>query len=396
MYCAFIVVFTQNGSQPFTETAPPRDQTNRYTRSMNSRTIHPSALHHWVSALFSAAGSSALEAKIIADHLVLSNLSGHDSHGVGMVPRYVKAIMADELLLNQTVDVVTDAGSIINVDAKHGIGQHVTFQAMNIAIARAKETGVCIMGLRNSHHLGRVGHWAEQAVDAGLCSIHFTNAVSNWWVAPYGGAEGRFVTNPFTVGIPRAGEPPIILDFATSTIAQGKVRVAYNAQKQTPDGALIDSKGRPTTDPAVLFEPDADGRIGALTTMAAHKGYALAVVCELLGAALTGGSVTVPGQTPKAGVWNNMFTIVFDPNRLGTADAFTSQTREFINWVKSARLAEGVEAILMPGEPERAARTARAQGIEIDEGTVTEMDEAAITINAKFGAKLGALSALMV
>ncbi len=363
---------------------------------MNLRTIHPTALHQWVTDLFAAAGSGPHEAKLTADHLVLANLSGHDSHGVGMVPRYVKALMADELVLNQTVEVVTDAGSIINIDAKRGIGQHATFQAMNIAIARAKETGVCIMGLRNSHHLGRVGHWAEQAVDAGLCSIHFTNAVSNWWVAPYGGAEGRFVTNPFTVGIPRAGEPPIILDFATSTIAQGKVRVAYNAEKQTPLGALIDSMGRPTTNPAVLFEPDEQGRIGALTTMAAHKGYALAVVCELLGAALTGGSVTVPGQTPKAGVWNNMFTIVFDPNRLGTVDAFTSQTREFIDWVKSARLAEGVEAILMPGDPERAARKARATGIEIDEGTIAEMDEASGAIQRQFGQSPGVLSALML
>ena len=163
---------------------------------MTDRTIHPDVLHRWVADLFLASGSSEDEAKLTADHLVLSNLSGHDSHGVGMVPRYVKAIAAGELVLNQQVEIVTDSGSLMIVDAHHGMGQSVTHQAMAVAIERAKATGVCVMGLRNSHHLGRVGHWAEQAVAEGLISIHFTNAVSQHWVAPYGAAEARFVPTP--------------------------------------------------------------------------------------------------------------------------------------------------------------------------------------------------------
>jgi len=361
------------------------------------RTIHPDALHRWVNDVFLAAGSSATEARLTADHLVLSNLSGHDSHGVGMVPRYVKAIAAGELVLNQNVEVVTDTGGLMLIDAHRGIGQSVTHQAMVIAIERAKESGVCVMGLRNSHHLGRVGHWAEQAVSEGLIAIHFTNAVSQHWVAPYGGAEARFVTNPFTVGIPRpdADGGPIVLDFATSAIAQGKVRVAYNAKKHTPEGALIDHEGFPTTNPGVLFEP-VNGRTGALTTMAAHKGYALAMVCELLGAALTGGPVTIPKNQPKAGVWNNMLTIVFDPARFGTQSAFEMARREFVEWVQSAKLAEGFDAILMPGDPERQSRKARAQAVPIDDGTIAEMDAAAATVAAaNQGRGPGALSLQM-
>lgn len=361
------------------------------------RTIHPDTLHRWVTDLFSAAGSSAEEARLTADHLVLSNLSGHDSHGVGMVPRYVKSIAAGELTLNTAVEVVTDSGSVLVIDAHRGMGQAVTHQAMKLAIARAHETGVCVMGLRNSHHLGRVGHWAEQAIAEGLIAVHFTNAVSQHWVAPYGGAEARFVTNPFTVGIPRAEADggPIVLDFATSAIAQGKVRVAYNAKKHTPEGALIDHEGFPTTNPGVLFEP-VNGRTGALTTMAAHKGYALAMVCELLGAALTGGSVTIPKNQPKAGVWNNMLTIVFDPARFGTQSAFEVSMHDFVAWVKSARLAEGFDEILMPGDPERRSRAARATAVPIDEGTIAEMDEAARTVAAAHGGRgPGALSTLM-
>ena len=366
---------------------------------MTDRTIHPDVLHRWVADIFLASGSSDNEAKLTAEHLVLSNLSGHDSHGVGMVPRYVKSIAAGELVLNQQVEVITDSGSLMILDAKRGIGQSVTHQAMQIAIQRAKDTGVCVMGLRNSHHLGRVGHWAEQAIAEGLISIHFTNAVSSHWVAPYGGAEARFVTNPFTVGIPRpdADGGPIVLDFATSAIAQGKVRVAYNAGKKTPEGALMDHEGKLTTNPGVLFEP-VEGRIGALTTMAAHKGYALAMVCELLGAALTGGSVTIPANQPKAGVWNNMLTIVFDPARFGTQSAFEHSTRDFVDWVKSARLADGFDEIMMPGDPERKSRKARAAAVPIDEGTIAEMDAAAATVaNAPIGktSAPGPLSALM-
>lgn len=263
--------------------------------------IHPDRLHRWMNDLWLRAGSSAREATLTADHLVGANLAGHDSHGVGMAPRYVKSWRCNELQLNQTVEVLSDQGALLTVDGRHGMGQSVTHQAMTLAIERARTHGVCVMGLRNAHHLGRVGHWAEQAVAAGLVSIHFTNAVSTVpMVAPYGGAAARFLTNPFTVGIPRPGGEPFLLDFATSAIAHGKVRVAWNKKKsdptvQVPEGSLIDAKGQPTRDPNVLFEPP-EGPHGALQTAAAHKGYALAMVCELLGAALTGGATAAPAH----------------------------------------------------------------------------------------------------
>ncbi len=209
------------------------------------------ALQRWVIDLFHAAGSNEREAGLTAEHLVGANLAGHDSHGVGMVPRYVSSLLNDELQLNQRVAIAHDTGTLVTVDGRRGIGQSVTHQAMEIAIERARSHGVCVMGLRNSHHLGRVGHWAEQAIASDMASIHFTNAVSNPpMVAPYGGAQGRFLTNPFTVGIPRRGADPILLDFATSAIAHGKARVAYNKKVPVPAGSLIDADGRPTTDPA--------------------------------------------------------------------------------------------------------------------------------------------------
>jgi uncharacterized oxidoreductase len=350
---------------------------------MAETVIHPEKVHRWMTQLWLRAGSGEREARLTADHLVGANLAGHDSHGIGMAPRYVKSWKVGELQLNREVSVDVDNGALITVDARHGMGQSVTWQAMELAIARAREHGVCVMGLKNSHHLGRVGHWAEQAIAAGMASVHFTNAVAAVpMVAPHGGGVARFLTNPFTVGIPRPGGEPFVLDFATSAIAHGKVRVAWNKKKsdptvQVPEGCLIDAMGRPTRDPNVMFEPP-EGPHGALQTAAAHKGYALAMVCELLGAALTGGETAQPAnRTMKHAVWNNMLVIVFDPERIGAAERFAQEARAFVEWVEAAPMSGATDRIMMPGDPERRARAERANGLQVDLGTLEELDEAA-------------------
>jgi hydroxycarboxylate dehydrogenase B len=356
----------------------------------------PQALHQWVDALWLAAGSCPDEARLTADHLIGANLAGHDSHGIGMVPRYVKSWAQGALQLNRTLRTVHQAGSLLTLDAQCGMGPNMAYQAMQLAIAQAKKDGVCVMGLRNSHHLGRVGHWAEQAVAHGLVSIHFTNAVSGPpSVAPHGGKQARFITNPFTVGIPRGHEAPIVLDFATSAIAHGKARVAYNKKMDVPPSSLIDAQGQNTNNPAVLFEAD-QGQTGALLPFGGHKGYALSMVCELLGAALIGGPTTRPEHLMAIewAVWNNMLTIVFDPNHLAGeqyASAFENEARQFIEWVKSSPLRAGFDAIHMPGEPERASRVTRANLIEVDAGTVDQLNEAQAIVQQRSGQTLKSL-----
>jgi uncharacterized oxidoreductase len=363
---------------------------------MSDHFIPTAALHRWMVELWRAAGSGEREATLTADQLVAANLAGHDSHGVGVVPLYVRALLDGELQLNQTVEVVGGGGGLLIIDGHRGLGQSVGFQAMEIAIEGARRQGVCVMGLRNAHHLGRIGHWAEQATAKGLVSIHFTNATSApAMVAPYGGKQARFLTNPFTVGIPRAGREPILLDFATSTLALGKVRVAYNKKAKVPLGSLIDAQGRPTDDPAVLFEPE-EGPRGALVPFAAHKGHALAMVCELLGAALIGGKTTRPANiTMEHAIWNNMLAIVFDPGRLGSGpQVFEAEARSFIEWVRSAPLSGALDSIMMPGDPERRSRKARAAAVPIDSGTLAELDEASTAIARAKGRSPGLLSLL--
>ena len=349
--------------------------------------IPTAGLHRWVDELWRAAGSNEQEALLTADHLVGANLAGHDSHGVGMIPRYVKSLLAGELQLNQAVTTVVDAGTLVALDGHHGMGQSIAFQAMEIAIERTRRHGVCAMGLRNAHHIGRVGHWAEQAIAAGFASIHFTNAVSpQAMVAPYGGAQPRFLTNPFTVGIPRSGAEPILLDFATSAIAYGKVRVAYNRRSSVPAGCLIDAQGRPTENPAVMFEAP----LGALVPFGAHKGYALAMVCELLGGALAGGPTMRPdAMNDKYAIWNGMFALVFDPQRMGSGSTFEDEARRFTAWVQSEN-----DSILMPGDPERRSRKQRAEAVPIDGETLAELNAAAADVARASGKAVRPLSAL--
>ena len=345
----------------------------------------------WLFNLWRAAGSSEHEAQLTADHLLGANLAGHDSHGVGMVAPYVRSLQANELQLNQKLSIITDTDTLLVVDGNRGIGQSMAYQTMQLAIERAKKHGVVIVGLKNTHHLGRVGHWAEQAIAAGLASIHFTNVVSRPLVAPHGGSQSRFGTNPLTIGLPRRDAPPILLDFATSAIAVGKVRVAYNRKAEAPAGTLIDHAGQPTTNPAVMYEEP----LGALLTAAGHKGYALAMVCDLLGSALFGGVTPQPSRLRIPGLYNNMLAIVFDPARFGAGEHFEQEAKAFIEYVQSAKRIDADAPIEVPGDAERRFRVQRAQALPVDTGTLKTMDDAALAINTLRGASLPLASSLV-
>jgi hydroxycarboxylate dehydrogenase B len=330
------------------------------------KTFKKETLSRCVEAIVAAGGSDAREAKIVADNLVTANLTGHDSHGVGMIPRYIESLLEGGLRVNQHPKIQFDGGAMVSLDGQQGYGQVIGLEAMEIGIARAKQHGLCVMGLGRSHHLCRIGQWAEQAVAAGMVSLHFTNVISRSIVAPYGGADARFGTNPMTVGIPIPNEPPFILDMATSAVAQGKIRVAHNKREKVSKEWLIDDKGQPTDNPAFgTVEP-----FGALRTFGLHKGYGLAVVCELLGGALTGGGTWHSDDRSKKRVWNGMLTILVDPKRLGTGDAFATETTAFLKSLRQSPVAPGFDKLRIAGEPERETRAKRERdGIQVDDNT---------------------------
>ena len=353
-----------------------------------SKTLAAHVLQQSVATVLVAAGSTATEAETVAANLVMANLSGHDSHGVGMLPRYVDAVLEGGLQPNAAARVTADLGTMLALDGQRGYGQVVGEQAMQMAMARAKAHGSCIMSLAQAHHLGRIGHFAEMAAAQGLVSLHFVNVLSRAVVAPWGGADGRFGTNPCCIGIPLTGRADssgsaetaahFILDFATSRVAQGKMRVAYNQGQQVAPGTLIDEHGQPTTNPGVVVVPQANGLLGALLTFGEHKGFGLAVACELLGGALSGsGSWHHADAAPVRAVVNGMLSILIDPARLGTQASFEQEALAFVDWVQASPPAPDGEGVLVAGDPERAARAQRRrEGIAVDDQTWQEILEA--------------------
>ena len=350
-------------------------------------TFRADALTAAVHAIVAAAGSADGEAAQVAANLVEANLRGHDSHGVGMVPRYVDAVLEGGLAVNAHVQVRQDSGALLTLDGCQGYGQVIGQEAMALGAARAKEHGVCVVGLAHSHHLGRIGHWAEQCIEHGLVSIHFVNVLSRPIVAPFGGRDARLGTNPFCVGIPRPGGEPVVLDFATSKIAQGKTRVAYNKGVAIEPGTLIDDHGEPTTDPRyTVVEP-----IGALLPFGEHKGAGLALICELLGGALAGGATGRAVSDGRRRVLNSMFSILVDPERLGTAANLAREMEGFVAYATASPPQAGLDRVKTPGEPERAMRAERLQrGIPVDAVTWGEI----VAAGAKVGVAAAQVEAL--
>jgi len=332
--------------------------------------VRSEPLSRAIEAVVAAGGSEPGEAKRVAENLVMANLLGHDSHGVGMIPRYIDALLEGGLAANQHPKASVDTDALLALDGCKGYGQSIGFEAMQMAIERARRHGACVMTLANSHHLGRIGHWAEMAVAEGLVSIHFVNVISHARVAPYAGMDARFGTNPVCIGIPMPGEAPFLLDMATSAVAQGKMRVAHNKREKVKPGLLIDDQGRPTEDPRYAVVPP----LGAILAFGGHKGYGLALACELLGGALSGGGTWHHEESSKQRVLNGMLAVLIDAEKLGTAAPFASEARQFVDWLRKGRVAPGHDKVRIAGEPEREMRAQREkEGVPLDDNTWQEI-----------------------
>jgi uncharacterized oxidoreductase len=338
-------------------------------------------LNHAIRLLVRGFGSSADEVEAVASNLIDANLTGHDSHGIGMLPRYAASFLEGGLKSNTHVQVLLDAGALLRLDGDAGFGQVIGREAMALGIDRARAHGSCIVALGNAHHLGRIGAWAEQAAEAGLVSMHFVNVISRAIVAPHGGADARFGTNPFCAGVPLRGRKPVILDFATSVIAQGKTRVAMNKGELVAPDCLIDDHGRPTQQPRYTVVPPFGALLPFGGQLGGHKGSGLAFMCELLGGALAAGATQRTDESNKKRVLNGMFSVLVDPDALTDRDAFEAEAIAFTDWVKASPVREGFDEVLIAGEPERTRRAQRsADGVPVDATTWREILDAAASL----------------
>jgi uncharacterized oxidoreductase len=313
--------------------------------------------------LLRAIGATEAEARIVADHLVDANLAGHDSHGVVRIPQYHSHAVDGKLALNQTVDIERDAAATAVVNGNWTWGPVVAIRAAELAIAKARRCGLAAVGVRQCYHVGRVGAYAQRVAERGLIAKIWCNAHGVARVAPWGGIDPRFGTNPVAVGLPTS-DRPIVVDITTSVVAEGKIRLAHNQGKRIPDTWVLDANGNPTTNPGDLY---AGGSLLPFGGPVGHKGYGLSIAVDVFGGILTrDGCGTMPGARPG----NGLLFEVLDPQCFLPGEEYFDRIEQFIRYIRSARTRPGVAEILLPGEPEyRTAAERRATGIPVDDET---------------------------
>ena len=307
------------------------------------------ALRECLTQIYAGYGCKDKEARAVADHLVAADLSGHPSHGSGLTPLYIAGIESGTLVPNRAAEPVPSKSDFLLFDGRSGFGQAVGLQVCDSVAEQVEGRGVAVFGLRNVHHLGRLGAYGEYLAGRDVISVTFANVVSRPLVAAFNGRAAVLGTNPICICIPRAVGQPVLLDFATSTIAVGKVRVALESGKPVPEGTLIDGDGRPTCNPGVMYPQPGEPQ-GALTPMAAHKGSGLNLICELLAACIAGATMNAVHE-PGA-ILNNMVGMAF---AAGCADGAAKALEEAIDHYVASPMQAG-HRMHLPGGPEAESR----------------------------------------
>jgi uncharacterized oxidoreductase len=334
-------------------------------------TLRADALKDFATRLLSAGGVGPDEAALVAESLVGANLRGHDSHGVMRIPSYLEFCKKGEAVPDAELRAIRRTPTIFVGDAHWGFGQTQAGRLARTLIEMAKASGVAIGTLVRCCHIGRLGEYCEMAAEAGLVSMVMVNTHGHARrVAPPGGKAPRLGTNPLAIGAPAAGGP-LILDFGTSATAEGKVRVKRIAGELCPDGWLLDCEGRSTNDPHSLYG-NPPGTIRPLGGDQAYKGFALGLMIEIFSGALSGGVCI--REVPINQIGNCVFMLVVDPAHVGGAEHFAREVGALTEFVRGCPRIDGVEEILLPGDPERRALKQRsARGIPMDDGNWGEL-----------------------
>jgi hydroxycarboxylate dehydrogenase B len=325
--------------------------------------LEPSYVIDLGARMFGAIGASDQEARLVAEELVRADLMGVTSHGVMRIPEYIRAGERGDLKPGAAIQVLNETPTTAIVDCGRNFGQVGAYRALDVAIAKARQSGIGCVVTRNCHHTGRVGAYAEAAARQDLiCLATVAVRRRGHFVTPWGGTQGRLGTNPISYGIPTEGEP-LVTDFATSVIPEGAVRVALQTGALLPEYAAVDAHGQPIRDPAKFYGPP----IGALLPFGGnvgYKGYALALVAEVLGATL--GGYSVKDETRSA---NGVWILVLDPAAFLPIAEFKRLTSELVAYLKSSPPADTQSQVLVPGERE-FRRLADSNGaVFIDEET---------------------------
>jgi len=328
-------------------------------------TITAADLEDFARRLLLAGGVQPEDADRVAEALVGANLRGYDSHGVMRIPQYLQLVAAGDVVSGAELEVLSETPALIAADAHWGFGQTQAQRLQELLAVKAKDGGVAIGTLRQCGHIGRLGDYCDAACREGMVSMVMVNSHgAARRVAPPGGKAPRLGTNPLAIGVPCEGGD-LVLDFSTSATAEGKVRVKRIAGELCPDGWLLDADGRPTNDPQSLYA-DPPGTIRPFGGDQAYKGFGLSLMIDIFTGALSGGLCSREKKITPLG--NCVFMMLVNPALFGGAEHFAREVRDLDAWVRGCPTIEGVDAITLPGDPERAVLAQRqSSGIPFDE-----------------------------
>jgi LDH2 family malate/lactate/ureidoglycolate dehydrogenase len=335
--------------------------------------IQPDSLRNIGYQIYEACGCSAEDARIVVDHLVVSSLYGHHSHGILRFYEYVPFLTEGRFNPRGTPRVVWERPCSALVDGDGAMGQVGGEFATRLAIDKARAQGIAAVTLRNTSHIGRVGAYPLMVAREGLLGLVFCNAGNlGFQIAPFGGLDGRLSTDPIAFAAPRRDANPIMVDMATSMAADGKIRMALNRGEQIPKGWIIDAQGQLSTDPEDYTERG--GAILPLGGVSGHKGTCLGFIVELLGGALSGEGVANGARKLKS---NGVLICVYDIEHFTDRESFFDEVETLVAHVRSSRVDPNIGEIQLPGEPEYRNEQRQLQdGIDVDDTTWSRICEA--------------------
>ena len=339
---------------------------------MNKITVSMEQLYKIAVKLFLASGYNEKDAAYAADVLVETDRRGVDTHGMTRLAFYHWSTTEGGINKNARLKILRDEPPFLMVDADNGLGIIMAPQAVELAIERAAEHGICVMGVQKSNHYGAAGYYAAKCVDKGFITMVSSNSPPT--AAPYGGKEKVLGNSPWSMALPGGNRhpDPVMFDMACSEVSRGTCETAQREGRQIPLGWGIDINGEPSTDPAEVLK-------GSLLPFGGIKGYCVTLLVEAFSSILTFASFG-NGTDMAAGRHNTShFVLLLDPAKFGDTATYKDGVDAYVENIKKTPLAPGAGEIIIPGELEaRAIKHRTKHGRELDEAVAASLVDVAV------------------